>query len=104
MQCMSTVHLEILSSLAETLDVDINSDTVILEQEIGEGTTVKEVLNQLSNKYKRFTAVVFDVNAQKQTEMVNIFLNGRTLELANGLATRLSNGDTLTFITPIVGG
>lgn len=101
---MSTVRLEILSSLAETLDVDTKSDTVILEQEIEEGNTVRDVLNQLNNKHKRFTAVVFDVNAQKQTEMVNIFLNGRTLELANGLATKLTNGDTLTFITPIIGG
>ena len=101
---MITVHLEILSSLVDTLDSDSKSDTVILEQEIEEGITVRDILNRLSIKYQRFVEVVFDVKAQKQTESVNIFLNGRNIELLNGLTTKLSDGDTLTFITPIIGG
>jgi MoaD family protein len=99
-----TVHLEILSSLVDTLDTDSKSDTVILEQEIEEGITIRDILNRLSDKYQRLTEVVFDVKAQKQTESVNIFLNGRNIELLNGLMTKLSDGDTLTFIAPIVGG
>jgi molybdopterin converting factor small subunit len=99
-----TVNIEILLSLVDTLDSDSKSDTVILEQETEEGITVRDTLNRLSVKYQRFVEVVFDVKAQKQTDRVNIFLNGRNLELMNGLATRLSDGDTLTFIAPIVGG
>ena len=99
---MSTVHLEVLSSLAETLDSQ--SESVKIEQEIEEGATVRDVLNRLSTGYPRFIAVIFDIKAQKQTEKVNIFLNGRNLELENGLATRLHEDDTLTFVTPIVGG
>ncbi len=101
---MITVHLEILPPLADTLDIDSKSDTVILEQEIEEDITIRDILNRLSVKYQRFADVVFDIKAQKQTERVNIFLNGRNLELINGLATKLSDGDTLTFIAPIVGG
>jgi len=101
---MSKVHLEILSSLVETIDTNIKKDKIILEQEIEEGITVNDLLNRLSKKYHRFGEVVFDVKAQKQTERVNIFLNGRNLELENGLSTILSDGDTLTFVTPIVGG
>lgn len=101
---MITVHLEILPPLADTLDIDSKSDTVILEQEIEEDITVRDILNRLSVNYQRFVDVVFDIKAQKQTERVNIFLNGRNLELINGLATKLSDGDTLTFIAPIVGG
>ena len=101
---MSTVHIEILSPLTERLDIEVKSDTIILEQEIVEDTVVRDILNLLSTKYPHFTEVVFDVKAQKQTERVNIFLNGLNLELANGLSTRLSDGDTLTFIAPIVGG
>ena len=62
---MITVHLEILSSLVDTLDSDSKSDTVILEQEIEEGITVRDILNRLSIKYQRFVEVVFDVKAQK---------------------------------------
>ena len=101
---MSVVHLEILSSLAEILDANLKSNSIILKQEIEEGTIVRDILNRLSTEYPRFAEVIFDVKAQKQTEKVNIFLNGRNLELVNGLATSLSDGDTLTFVTPIVGG
>jgi DNA-directed RNA polymerase specialized sigma subunit len=55
-----TVHLEILSSLVDTLDTDSKSDTVILEQEIEEGITIRDILNRLSDKYQRLTEVVFD--------------------------------------------
>ena len=101
---MSAVRLEVLSSLAETLDTDSKADAVTLEQEITEGTTVRDVLNLLNTEHQRFVQVIFDVKAQKQTERVNIFLNGRNLELADGLATALNDGDVLTFVSPIIGG
>jgi len=101
---MSKVHLEILSSLVETIDSSLKKDIIVLEHEIEEGVTVNGLLNRLSIKYKRFGEVIFDVRAQKLTERVNIFLNGRNLELENGLSTILSDGDIVTFITPIVGG
>ena len=101
---MSTIRFEILSSLAETLDDDLKGDRVILEQETRECDTVRDILHQFSTRYPRFVEVVFDVRAEKQTERVNIFLNGRNLELENGLATQLHDGDTLTFVTPIIGG
>jgi MoaD family protein len=99
-----TINIEILSSLVDTLENDSKSDTVVLEQEIEEGATIRDILNRLSVRHQRFVEVVFDIKAQKQTDRVNIFLNGRNIELINGLATELSDGDTLTFIAPIVGG
>ena len=101
---MSKVRLEVLSYLVEKLDADAKGDTIVLEQEIGQGTVVRDILNRLSSTYPRFTEVIFDVKAQKQTEKVNIFLNGRNLELENGLSTRLVDGDTLTFVAPVIGG
>ncbi|MFC1948877.1 MoaD/ThiS family protein [Chloroflexota bacterium] len=101
---MNKVRLEILSSLAEALDIEEKSDAVSFEQEIEEDKTVRDLLNRLATSYQRFGQVVFDVKAQKLTERVNIFFNGRNLELADGLATKLSDGDTLTFVSPIVGG
>ena len=101
---MIRVRLEILSWLTETLGFEGTSDTVAFEQEIEDGKTIRELLNRLAARYPSFGQVVFDVKAQKLTERVSIFFNGRNLELANGLATKLSDGDTVTFIAPIVGG
>ncbi len=101
---MSKVRLEILSWLTETLDIEGTSDAVSLEQEIEEGKTVRDLLNRLTTRYQRFGQAVFDVKAQKLNERVSIFFNGRNLELENGLATKLSDGDTLTFVATIVGG
>lgn len=103
---MSKVRLEILSWLTETLDLDIEgeSDAISLEQEIEEGKTVRDLLNRLAARYQPFGQVVFDVKSQKLTDRVSIFFNGSNLELANGLATKLSDGDTLTFVAPIIGG
>ena len=101
---MSIVRLEILSSLVEALNIESKRDSIILEQEIGEGMTVREILQRLAVRYERFGQIVFDVRDQKLNEGVNIFFNGSNLELADGLATRLGDGDVLTFIAPIVGG
>lgn len=101
---MGKVRLEIRSWLIETLDVEGKGDTFSLEQEIEEGKTVKDLLNQLSDIYPRFGQIVFDVKAQKLTERASIFFNSRNLELADGLLTKLSDGDTLAFIAPILGG
>ncbi len=101
---MSKVRLEILSWLTETLGIEGTSDTVSLDQEIEDDKTVRDLLNQLATRYQPFGQIVFDVKAQKLTERVNIYFNGRNLELASGLATKLSDGDTLTFVAPIVGG
>ncbi|MBI4282888.1 MAG: MoaD/ThiS family protein [Chloroflexi bacterium] len=101
---MNKVHLEILARLTETLGIAGTSDDISFEQEIGENETVSDLLNRLAARYQTFGEVVFDTKAQKLTERVSIFFNGRNLELANGLRTQLSDGDTLTFVTPIAGG
>ncbi len=101
---MSKVRLEILSWLTETLGIEGTSDHVSLDQEIEEDKTVRDLLNRLATSYQPLVQTVFDVKAQKLTNRVSIFLNGRNLELVNGLRTKLSDGDTLTFVPPIVGG
>jgi len=101
---MNNIRIEVLSPLAEKLETQFKGETARLEREVAEGTTVRDILNQFSREYGRFTEAVFDVKAQKQTESANIYLNGRILEMADGLATRLKDGDTLTFVTIIAGG
>ncbi len=101
---MGKVYLEVLPSLAETLGIDSTSEEVISDQEIDGARSVRELLNRLGTRYQRFGRVVFDINTQKLTGEVVIFFNGRALELVDGLETKLSDGDTLTFVPLIEGG
>ncbi|MFC1957440.1 MoaD/ThiS family protein [Chloroflexota bacterium] len=101
---MSKVRLEVLPSLAETLGIEDTSDEAISELEDDGVRSVRELLNRLCVRYKRFGQMVFDVDTQELTGRVVIFFNGRSLELVNGLETRLSDGDTLTLVPLIEGG
>ncbi len=102
---MGKVYLEIIpSSLAETLGIEGTSEEVLSDKEIDGDKSIINLLNRLSAKYQRFGKIVFDINTQKLTGKVGIFFNGRTLEPVSGLETKLSDGDTLTFVPVIEGG
>jgi molybdopterin converting factor small subunit len=77
---------------------------LLREREIEEGQTVRYLLIQLANQYPGFQRSVFDAKNQKLNENVIILYNGRLLELANGLDTKLAEGDSLFFIPAIQGG
>lgn len=102
---MGKVRLEVLPSLADTLGIEVTSEEVIPEPETGgDHNSVGELLDRLCARYQRFGQLVFDIDTRELTGEVIIFLNGRALELVNGLDSKLSDGDTLTFVPLIVGG
>ncbi len=101
---MGKVRIEVLPALGETLGIDASSEEDITEGESGVGFSVKDLLDRLCTKYRRFGQIVFEVKAQKLTGQVVIFLNGRNLELIDGLETKLHDGDMVTFIPFIEGG
>lgn len=101
---MGKVRLEYLPFLAETLGVEGIGEEIISGQEVERDTSVRDLLNRLCARYQRFGQIVFDINAQELTGRVVIFFNGRALELVNGLESKLSDGDTLTFVPLIEGG
>lgn len=101
---MSKVRLEFLAWLADMLGVEGTNEEIILEDKIEGDKTVRDLLSELAVRYPRFGQIVFDMKAQKLTERVSIFLNGRHLELVNGLGTKLNDGDILTLVPPIEGG
>jgi len=101
---MAKVSIVVLPSLAETIGIEVASKEVISGREIEGGRSVRDILNRLSTRYYRFEKLVFDINAQKLTGRVIIFLNDRALEQVNGLETILQNGDTLTFVPIVEGG
>ena len=101
---MGKVRLEVLSSLAESLGIEGTSEEGVSDQEIGGNRSVRGLLNRLGARHERFGRIVFDISASKLTGRVLIYLNGRALELVNGLETELNDGDTLTFVPLIEGG
>jgi len=100
---MGMIRLEAMPSLAETLGVAATSEEVVADKEIARGYSVREVLNRLCRRSPRWD-LVFDLQAQELTGQVIIFLNGRNLELRDGLKTQLQDGDMLTFIPLVEGG
>lgn len=74
------------------------------EVEVGVGIRVDELLEKLSAKYgKRFRDYVYGVGEFKDLTLT-FLLNGRNIELMDGLKTRLKDGDTLSILPPVAGG
>ncbi len=97
---MGRVRLEFLPSLAESLGVE-----QVIEETLPESDgLLKDLLNRLGSQYPLFKQIVFDIQTQKPTGRVAVFLNGRTVDLAGGLETKLSDGDRLIFAQIIEGG
>jgi molybdopterin converting factor small subunit len=97
---MLKVRLEFLPSLAESLGVP----QVIEEDVPDSGELLIDLLNRLGSRYPLFSQIVFDVHTQTQIGRVAVFLNGRSVDLASRLATKLSDGDKLIFAQIIEGG
>ena len=101
---MSKVRVDVVSAFAEALGIPSTSEEVIPEHDGGSDQSVMAFLERLAVRYQYFGDTVFDSNTQKLTGGVMIFHNGRDLELLDGLETKLSDGDTLTFVPVIPGG
>ena len=102
---MIKVRLEVMPWLGETMGMAATTEETIPGQETGSGDkSVRCLLNRLSARYQLFDQFIFDNTTQQLNGKVVIFLNGRDLELGDGLETKLTDGDTLTFVPLIVGG
>jgi len=101
---MGKVCVHVLPALADALGIDEATEEVIPEQGIDGNYSLLSLLERLSAKYQRFGQSVYDAGKRELTGQVMIFLNGRHVELIDGLATSLSDGDELTFIPFVEGG
>jgi len=72
-----------------------------LQMEVGTGSTVKDLLNLVCNTRERRERV-FD-NGKLKSHVV-VMKNGRHIQHLKGLATELSDGDTISVFPPIAGG
>ena len=88
-------HLrEIIKKKEETLEFSDN-----------EKVTINEVLETLSQKYKKnFTDYVYDVKTHRVRGFLQFLVNGKSALTLNGLQTELSNDDVLAILPPVGGG
>jgi len=74
------------------------------EVESSSTITVKELLTRLSKKYgKEFTDYVYDEKGEVRTH-IQILINGRDIDVFQGLETKLKEGDTVAIFPPVGGG
>ena len=100
---MASVRIELFPWITE-LCGGSRTDHMILEVEIQGGETVRGLLYRLASQYPEFAQRAFDTQAGLPSPLVSLFLNDRFLELAGGLDTALSSGDSLTLIPAWEGG
>jgi len=74
-----------------------------VEEEVEEGTTVRGLLERLSNKLpSRFRGLVFE--GQEITKNLIILVNRRGIRELDGLETKLKNSDEVALLPPVSGG
>jgi len=74
------------------------------EVESSSNITVKELLTQLSKKYgTEFTDYIYDERGNVRTH-IQILINGRGINVFQGLETKLKEGDAIAIFPPVGGG
>ncbi len=100
---MVKVKLRITPSLAWLAD-EKNSDWVTLKKEIPEGTTVTDLLNDLTSNHAGFRRMLIDPETGKVSDQIELILNQSLLQSPHEADTRLSDGDMVTFLPVYAGG
>ncbi len=68
-----------------------------------EGRTVAEVVDWLEGRFPGTKAQVFEGNGLVR-RTVNVYVNGEDVRFAQGPATPVKDGDTVSFLVALTGG
>jgi len=74
-----------------------------LSVELKEGSTVKDLLDDLISTRQRLKSAVFDESG-KVREYVILMKNRKNIESLGGLDTELAEGDEVAILPPVAGG
>lgn len=100
---MARVRLEILPWLTRAFGSS-GGGRLILQEEIADAEGVGDLLSRLASRYPAFGEMAFDPFTRRLTGQVTVIHNGLMLELAEGLATELRDGDNLVLVPSFAGG
>lgn len=67
------------------------------------GSTVKDLLDNLSASYQGFRSAIFDESGQVKGYVI-LMKNRKNIDSLGGLETELSEGDEVTILPPVAGG
>jgi molybdopterin converting factor small subunit len=79
----------------------LRPERLVLEMEMKKGLTVKDLINTVARKHRKFVEAAFDFEKQKLTGDMAIVLNGHLLE---ALETKITDGDVVTIVPILAGG
>ena len=99
---MTIVHLEILPWLSRYFSAD-PSTRAVLQTEVRDGSTIRDLLQEIASRNPAFGKTLFDENDQVAVH-ISLILNGRLYELAGGLEAELRHGDTVRLLPAFSGG
>ncbi len=72
--------------------------------QLGTEITVEELLTQLSKKYgKEFREYLYNERGNVHSYL-SILISGKSINVLQGLDTKLKEGDTVTILPPVGGG
>ncbi|MFL2737482.1 MAG: ubiquitin-like small modifier protein 1 [bacterium] len=67
------------------------------------GSSVEEVFEALVSEYAEVKANLFDENG-KIRNFINVYLNDDDIRYANGLKSKVQDGDTIQIVPSVAGG
>lgn len=74
-----------------------------LDVELKDGSTVRDLLDDLTSTRQRLRSAVFDESG-KVREYVILMKNKKNIESLSGLDTELAEGDEVAILPPVAGG
>ncbi|MBI2958452.1 MAG: MoaD/ThiS family protein [Chloroflexi bacterium] len=100
---MARVHLRITASLAGVARTG-DSDWVVLETDVAEAATLRDLLAGVAADHAAFRKWVFDPDVGIPGEWALIVHNGNVLPPGAPLSAGLRDGDTVIVLPVYVGG
>jgi len=80
------------------------SGTVMMEEEIREGESLRSLLNRLAGRLPQLAGPIFDPETQSLSSEVAVLINDHLDHFSHGLETKLKNGDRILIFPYLAGG
>ncbi len=100
---MGKIQLRIPPWIASMLGEE-GSVWFVLEKEIGDESTVGDLLRDLTASNANFRKAVFNPDVGKVSEQVLVFLNDSLLEDSKVIEAKLKDGDSIMLLPVYSGG
>ncbi len=100
---MSRVNIELFFPLSRGVDKKQKGQIKLCEETVPD-ESVRRLLSRLSTLYPNLESILFDEASKEVSNFVCILLNDRDLQIPDGLAAKLNDGDTLSLLPMYLGG